>query len=281
MRIAIQGGRASFHDMAVRRYFCEQEPELIACRTFREQFTGLRAGAVDYVVMAIENTLAGSLLPNYSLLEEFEARVVGEVYLHIQQDLMALPGQSLSEIRTVRSHPIALQQCSGFMENHPHLRSVETHDTADSAREIRESAISGAAAIAGNLAAEVYELEILAAGIQNIADNYTRFWVISRNGQDEQTQTANKASLSFHVRHEVGALANVLDIFRDNGVSLGLIQSVPIPGRPDEYAFHVDVESFARADFERALTRVKKITSHFHILGEYQSGVKPYDRASS
>lgn len=276
MKIAIQGGKASFHDMVTRQYFKDQPVELVECRTFRQQCSYLIEGTVDFVVMAIENSLAGGILPNYSLLERFPFKIIGERYLHIKQNLMALPGQTLQDITLVRSHPMALHQCSEFLEQHPHLHGEETHDTADSAREIREQMLTGVAAIAGQLAAELYQMEILAESIENIKDNYTRFLVLSKNGQS-RPETANKASLSFHVMHHVGALADVLDVFRDHKVNLALIQSIPIPGKPDEYAFHVDVEWHDANHYDQAIAVAAKITREFKILGEYCSGEKPYD----
>ncbi|MFQ5648987.1 MAG: prephenate dehydratase [bacterium] len=281
-KIAIQGGRASFHDMAARAYFADTEIELKACRTFRQQIQDLLAGEVACAVLAIENTLSGSILPNYSLLQNAAVTIAGEVYLHIRQNLMALPGQALADIEWVKSHPIALHQCSEFLEDHPHLRSVETHDTAESAREIREQRETGVAAIAGTLAAELYGLEILAPSIENIKENYTRFLIIARrDGGHQVSPTANKASLSFHVMHKVGALAQILDILRDNGLNLGLIQSTPIPGRPDEYAFHIDVEWLERPDFDEAVRELAPVTRELRILGEYEVGKKPYDNRQS
>ena len=275
-RAAIQGGKASFHDMAARQYFSGHDIELSECRTFRQQVQQLVAGEVDYVVMAIENTLAGSILPNYGLLQNSPVTIIGEVYLRIQQNLMALPGQQLAGIKTVMSHPMALHQCSEFLESHPELMSLETHDTADSAREIREKEQTAVAAIAGSLAAEIYRLEILAESIENIHQNYTRFLVVTREADAADNPGANKASLSFHTMHKVGALAQVMNVFRDNGLNLALIQSTPIPGQPDEYAFHVDVEWYERQDYDEALRDLVPVTRGLRVLGEYKSGNKPY-----
>lgn len=275
LKVAIQGGRASFHDMACREYFGEREIELRECVTFRQQCVDVMADRAEYAVMAIENSLAGSILPNYALLQEFPLIIRGEAYLQIEQNLMALPGQKLSDIHAIRSHPMALHQCSEFLERHQEIRSVESFDTAESAREISEKQLRGIAAIAGCLAAELYDLAILEASIENIKDNYTRFLVLSKN-QEESTSIADKASLSFHVRHEVGALAGILNIFRDHSVNLGLIQSIPIPGRPDEYAFHVDIEWRSRRQYEQAIEQVRRTARELVILGEYKAGKKPY-----
>lgn len=282
IKIAIQGGPASFHDMAARTFFRDQGFDLSPCRTFRQQIQQLLASEVDFVVMAIENTLSGCILPNYHLLLDSDVTIIGEVYLHIQQNLMALPGQTLGQIRSVESHPIALHQCSDFLEAHPAIVPVETHDTADSARNIGESNAKGVAAIAGRLAAERYGLDILAESIENIKDNYTRFLVVARPRKTPAPNPmANKASLSFHIMHKVGALAQALNVFRDNGLNLGLIQSTPIPGQPDEYAFHVDVEWFERHDFDEAIRDLTRVTRELKILGEYRSGSKPYGHTAS
>ncbi len=277
MRIAIQGGKASFHDLVARQYFPGHELALVECRTFRQQCTYLQAGQVDFVVMAIENSLAGGILPNYTLLQRFPFTIVGERYLHVKQNLMALPGQTITDIKIVRSHPMALHQCNEFLEQHPHICGEESHDTADSAREIREKGLRGVAAIAAESAAELYDLNILAASIENIKNNYTRFLVLSKEKQ-VVSPDANKASVCFHVQHKVGALANVLDVFRDQSLNLGLIQSIPIPGHPDEYAFHVDLRWLKRENYELAIAKVRQLTRELTILGEYQCGDKPYDR---
>jgi prephenate dehydratase len=159
--------------------------------------------------------------------------------------------------------------------------SYESHDTADSARDILEHRREGVAAIAGPLAADLYGLEILAKSIENIHQNYTRFLVASAEPEQDRASVANKASLCFHTIHKVGALAQAMNVFRDNGLNLGLIQSVPIPGQPDEYAFHVDVEWLERVDYDEALDDLKKLTRDLKVLGEYQSGIKPYEKSGT
>lgn len=281
MKIAIQGGEASFHDMAARAHFPDSEIELIQCRTFKQQCTELINGHADTAVMAIENSLAGSILPNYGLLEENPITIVGEIYLQIQQHLLALPGQHLLDIESVRSHPMALHQCSDFLETHSQLRSVETHDTAESAGEIRDKNLKGVAAIASSLAAERYRLTILAESIENDKLNYTRFLVLEKENGESNPSLSNKASLVFHVRDAVGALADVLDVFRDCSLNLALIQSTPIMGRPDEYAFHVDVTWQREADFAKALENIRLLTKELKILGKYRAGTKPNGRSQN
>lgn len=275
LSIAIQGGQASFHDMATRQYFPENSLSLCECRSFRQLCKTLVAGEADLGVMAIENSLVGSILPNYALLHEYPLYIIGETFLHIEQNLMALPGQQISDLHSVRSHPMALQQCSDFLEKLPHIRNVESPDTAESAREIAAENLMGVGAIASRLAAERYGLELLAAGIENLKDNYTRFLVISREPAPKHHH--GKASVNFHVSHEVGSLSKVLNIFFEKGLNLTLIQSLPIPGRPDEYAFHVDLEWENPERFELAIEGVKRFTKQLMILGVYNRGEKPYD----
>ena len=273
-RVAIQGTEASFHDIAARKYF-GSSIDLVECLTFRQQCKQLVAGGADYALMAIENSIAGSILANYGLLEEFPIAIAGEVYIQIQQHLLALPGQTLTDIASVRSHPIALQQCSEFLEAHPQIRSIEFHDTAASAKEIAGKRLKGMAAIAGRLAAERYKLIILAESIENNKANYTRFLILEQGNGKHSPEFPNKASLTFHVRDQVGALAEVLNIFLECSLNLGLIQSTPIVGRPEEYAFHVDINFQNHTDFLAALKKVGKVTTKLKILGRYQAGTKP------
>jgi prephenate dehydratase len=273
-KVAIQGTETSFHDVAAREYF-GSSIDLVECRTFRQQCQELVAGGADYALMAIENSLAGSILPNYGLLEEFPIAIAGEVYIRIQQHLLALPGQTLPDITSVRSHPIALQQCSEFLEANSQIRSIESYDTAASAKEIAGNQLKGIAAIAGRLAAERFGLVILAESIENNRANYTRFLILEKGNGKQSSEFPNKASLTFHVRNQVGALAEVLNIFREYSLNLGLIQSTPIVGRPEEYAFHVDINFQNQTDFLAALKKVGKVTTKLKILGKYQAGAKP------
>ncbi len=273
-RVAIQGTETSFHDIAAREYF-GSSIDLVECLTFRQQCQQLVTGGADYALMAIENSLAGSILANYGLLEEFPIAISGEVYIQIQQHLLALPGQTLTDIASVRSHPIALQQCSEFLEAHPKIRSIESHDTAISAKEIAGKQLKDVAAIASRSAAERYGLIILAESIENHKANYTRFLILEKGNGKQASEFSNKASLTFHVRDQVGALTEVLNIFRDYSLNLGLIQSTPIVGRPEEYAFHVDINFQNQTGFLAALKKVGKVTTKLKILGKYQAGAKP------
>jgi prephenate dehydratase len=269
LRIAIQGEKGSFHDLAARQYFSSDKLHILPCKTFHAVCRQVSESAADFGIMAIENSLAGSILPNYALIQEFNFTITGEQYLNIEHHLMALPDQALTDIKTVRSHPMALMQCSRFLEEHSYLQQIEWDDTAGSARQISELREKGVAAIASQLAAEMSGLKILARNIEDLKINYTRFFIFSKH-KDIQNLTGNKASLSFRIGHYVGSLAAFLNIFSQNHLNLTLIQSVPIPGCPDEYRFHVDVEWHDHADFTAALNHTKKNTQEVHILGIYE-----------
>ncbi|MGH1365530.1 MAG: prephenate dehydratase [Calditrichia bacterium] len=279
MNVAIQGGRASFHDMAARKYFAGETLELLECASFRELCRAVVKDRVDFALMAIENTLVGSILPNYSLLREYPLSIQGEVYLPISHHLMALPGQRFTEIKSVRSHPMALLQCSEFLDRYPQIHIVEGSDTADSARDIRENSLSGVAAIASRLAAETYELDVLADHIENLQHNYTRFLILSAS--NIQNSHGNKAALNFRVDHSTGSLVKALGVMSAHEINLTQIQSIALPDHPHEYAFHVDVEWDTAADFEKAMQEMQKYTRRLTILGRYSKGERPYDRTTS
>lgn len=274
-RVAIQGGIASFHDLAVREYFKDQSTELLPCKTFKQVCNAVVHGDSDYGVIAIENSLAGSLLPNYGLLENHPLQIIGEQYLRISHNLMALPGQTVQDIKIVKSHPMALAQSSEFFEKYSHLEPLETDDTAESAREIALNQVRGVAAVASALAAELFNLDILEAGIENLKQNYTRFFVIAPKKIKIKTG-GQKASLNFRISHQVGSLAGILEIFKKFNINLTLIQSVPVPGYPDEYSFHIDLEWTIEEDFLRALEAMREKSQAVSLLGVYKKGVKPY-----
>lgn len=269
MKVAIQGKRASFHDAAAQRYFTQQDIQLVECRTFLDMCDTLCAGRSEYAVMAIENTLAGSLLPNYMLLSEFPLQIIGEQYLHIAQNLMALPGQKIADITSVHSHPIALQQCARFLAGHRHIVAVEKYDTAASAEEIAGGRISGVAAIASAEAAHLHGLEILASGIEDNKQNQTRFLILAAPGHAPVSHP-NKASLCFQTVHATGALGKALDVFSRNHINLTKIQSVPVPGQPYTYQFHVDIVWNGITDMDTALHEIEVVTQNVRVLGMYQ-----------
>ncbi|KHJ37272.1 P-protein [Pedobacter glucosidilyticus] len=270
-RVAIQGIKASFHEEAAFKFFGE-DIDTIECNSFKETFQKLKAGEADYVVMAIENSIAGSLLPNYTLLREYNFPVIGEVYLHIQLHLMALPGVKFEDIKTVTSHPIAIRQCNDFLDDFPHLKVVESSDTAACAKKIKEEQLTDTVAIANNLAAKLYGLEILERRIESNKKNYTRFLILTDKQVD--IKDSNKASLCFQVNNNVGSLAAVLNIFAENKINMSKIQSMPVLGKRNEYNFYVDVEWKDTKQYDRAIRDSLKHTSNFSILGEYKKNDK-------
>jgi prephenate dehydratase len=267
-RVAIQGIRASFHEEAALKYFGENI-ETIECSSFKQTFEALQKKEADYVVMAIENSIAGSILPNYSLLLSYGFPVVGEIYLPIQLHLMALPGVRFEDIKYVTSHPIAIRQCVDFFDEYPHLQIVESNDTAACAKRIRDEQLTDTVAIANTLAARLYGLDVLERRIESNKKNFTRFLILSHDENIEKKQ-ANKASLCFQVSNNVGALAKVLNVFAHEGVNMSKIQSMPILGKRNEYNFYVDIEWDEARQYDTAIRQILKYTHNFNILGEYQ-----------
>ncbi len=268
-RVAIQGIRASFHEEAAFRYFGE-DIETIECNSFKKTFEALKHGEADYVVMAIENSIAGSLLPNYSLLLNYTFPVIGEVYLPIQLHLMALPGVAFEDVKTAMSHPIAIRQCVDFFDDYPQIKVVEGNDTAACAKRIRDEQLTDTVAIANTLAAKMYGLEILERRIESNKKNFTRFLILTTHDNAEKVEDANKASLCFQVSNEVGSLAKVLNIFAENSINMSKIQSMPVLGRRNEYNFYVDVEWTDSKQYDITLRNMLKYTQNFNILGEYK-----------
>ena len=266
MKIAIQGGRASFHDIAARKYFNE-EIETVKCRTFRQICTELVEGKVDYSLMAIENSIAGSILPNYSLLKEHNLFICGEYKMQIHQNLMALPGQKIENLHKVMSHYMALSQCREFLDPYTNIELEEFHDTADSAKEIFEKNLKGVGAIAGDYAAEIYGLEILAHNIETIPENYTRFLVLRKDKKIEGV--CNKATINFELPNQVGSLAKTLQTVVDYGINLTKIQSIPIIGRPDQYTFYADCTWENSDQMRRCFITLRDTLPSLDIMGEY------------
>ncbi len=266
IKVAIQGIKGCFHEEAAYRYFGD-EIETVECESFKKTCELLKQGKVDYVVMAIENSIAGGLLPNHSLLRDYRFPIVGEVYLHIKLHLMAIPGVAIPDIRFVESHPIALQQCNDYLEENPQFKITEGEDTAGSAKKVSELQLKDTAAIANQLSAKLYGLDILERRIETNKKNYTRFLILT-NKTDEKVNV-NKASLSFQTGNGVGALSKVLHCFAEQNINLSRIQSMPVLGKPNEYDFYVDVEWNNQADYEAAIRRVLKLTNNFNIMGEY------------
>ncbi len=280
LNIAIQGAAASFHHQAARLYFNGQGVEILECRSFEQVCESLGQGKVDFAIMAIENTFTGSLLPNYGLLQAYPLHIIGEQYLHIEQHLMAIPGQQLEDIAFVHSHPIALHQCNIFLEEHQKIIAIEKYDTAGSARDIKEHHQMGIAAIAGANAAKLYGLEILATNIENIKKNQTRFLVLSRTGK-ETVKDPNKASVCLEAAHKVGSLLEVLQVFHLNLINITKIQSVPILGKPYQYQFHLDLEWGEETNLEGAIRELQACTFSSRVLGKYKKGLRDNDYTDS
>jgi prephenate dehydratase len=271
-RIAIQGIKASFHEEAAYKYF-GKEIETVECNSFKETCDKLENGEADFVIMAIENSIAGSLLPNYTLIRDYGFSVVGEVYLAIRLHLMALPGVKFEDIRTVTSHPIAIRQCLDFFNDYPHIKIVESNDTAACAKRIQDEKLTHTMAIANSLAAELYGLNILERSVESNKKNFTRFLILKKDKTDEGKKI-NKASICFQVGHKAGSLAQVLNVFAEQDVSLTKIQSMPVLGKRDEYYFYVDLEWPSTEKYDKAVRKALKYTTNFNILGEYQKNDK-------
>lgn len=266
-RVAIQGIKASFHEEAAYKYF-GKNIETLECNSFKQTCEELESGKADFVVMAIENSIAGSLLPNYTLIREYNFAVIGEVYLPIQLHLMALPGVKFEDIKTATSHPIALRQCLDFFDQYPHIKIVESSDTAACAKKIQDEQLTDTVAIANSLAAETYGLNIIERRIESNKKNYTRFLILKKE-KKEENKTINKASIVFQVGNQVGALAKVLNIFAELEVNLTKIQSMPVLGKRNEYYFYVDIEWNNMENYDTAIRKTLKYTVNFNIMGEY------------
>jgi prephenate dehydratase len=271
-RVSIQGYEGSFHQMAARQFF-GNEVGVIACATFREVIrVASSRKESDGGVMAIENSIAGSILPNYNLLQKSDLRVVGEIYLQINQHLLVNPGVKLEDIREVHSHQMALLQCIDFLEKHPAWKLVETEDTALSAKHLQQHHSRHHAAIAGKLAAELFGLDVLVPNIHTMKNNYTRFLILQREDNAMPVGEPDKASVNFHTDHSRGSLARVLTKIADGGINLSKLQSFPIPGSEWEYSFHADMEFEEIGQFERVIEAIRPLTAALKIYGVYKKG---------
>lgn len=266
-KVAIQGIATSFHEVAALQYF-GQEVETIECLSFHDLCESIKNGSADFGVMAIENSIAGSILPNYFLLQQYHFTILGEVYLPIRMHLMAFPGVELSAIRVIESHPMAIRQCSDYLYQLPNVEIRESEDTAWSAKKIKENKLLNTAAIANEQAAKKYGLTILEKRIETNKKNFTRFLILSKKNGIQKD--GNKASLSFEVANEVGSLADALMTFKDQKINLSKIQSVPIVGKPSEYTIHVDVEWSKRKNYDMALQYLMRQVNNLNIMGEYK-----------
>jgi prephenate dehydratase len=271
VKVSIQGFEGSFHQEAARLFF-GKEVEVICCANFRDVVKiASNKKESDGGVMAIENSIAGSILPNYNLLQKSNLRIIGEVYLQIRQNLMVYPGVKLEDIREVHSHPMAIQQCFGFLDKY-NWKLVESEDTALSAKHIHQHRSKHIAAIASKLAAEIYELDMIAPNIHTLKNNYTRFLILQRDDKPLEIADADKASINFHTDHSKGSLAKVLTKIAEAGINLSKLQSFPIPGSDWLYSFHADLEFDNKKQFYDMIETIEKLTESLKIYGVYKKG---------
>jgi prephenate dehydratase len=267
-KVAIQGFEGSFHQIASQQFF-GKDITIIPCATFREVVEATKNRQTDASVMAIENSIAGSILANYNLLHKSGLAIIGEVYLPIKQHLLVNPGVKLEDIHEVHSHPMAIQQCLDYLVKH-NWKLVETEDTALSARHVHQRKKKHTAAIAGKLAAELFHLEIAAESIHTEKNNYTRFLVLQ--SEEIELKDADKASISFHTDHSKGSLAKVLTKIADGGINLSKLQSFPIPGSNWKYNFHADMEFDSKEQFQTVIKNIGPLTEQVKIYGIYKNG---------
>ncbi|CDF78079.1 prephenate dehydratase [Formosa agariphila KMM 3901] len=268
--VSIQGIKGSFHHIVARTYF-DNDVEIDECMSFDAVVDNLINKKSDVAIMALENTIAGSILPNYALIDKFNLHIIGEHYLDIQHNLMAYPGQKIEDIKEVYSHPMALLQCKTFFKDYPHIKLVEDKDTAETAERITSKQLKGVAAIASKTAAEIFGLEILAESIQTIKENETRFVIVKTQNSVLDESEITKASIRFVVEHKRGSLASVLNVLSDCRMSLTKIQSLPKIETPWKYAFFVDVTFLKYSNFEKAKSILDIMVKEFKVLGEYKN----------
>lgn len=273
LTIAIQGIKGSFHHQVAGEYF-EQRHKLDECMSFEKLVQSLKQNRAHKGVMALENSIAGSIIPNYALIDKNELHIIGEYYLNIHMNLMALPGQTIEEITEVHSHPIALLQCGVFFSQYPHIKLVESGDTAETAERIKKQGLKGIAAVASPIAASMYGLEILAAGIHTVKSNMTRFVIVKTQNKVLPKEEINKASVKFELDDTPGALAAVLNMMNTCKLNLTKIQSMPIIETPFQYSFFVDVVFEKYKHYEKAKKILELMTTHFKVLGEYKAGIR-------
>ncbi|AUS05735.1 prephenate dehydratase [Pseudotamlana carrageenivorans] len=268
--VAIQGVKGSFHHIVTQQFF-ENPVNSIECMTFDRVVDSLLSKESDAGVMALENSIAGSIIPNYALIDKNALHIVGEHYLDIQHNLMALKGQRIEDIKEVYSHPMALLQCKKFFRQYPHIKLVEDKDTAEVAQRIHENQLKGIGAIASVAAAEIFDLDILAESIQTIKNNETRFVIVTRKNSAVPEHEINKASVKFEANHKRGSLATILNVMSDCRLNLTKIQSLPIIETPWKYAFFVDVTFESYEDFKKAKAIIDIMGDAFKVLGEYKN----------
>ena len=270
-KVIVQGYPGCFHEEAAVKYFGGLPLEIVPARTFADLATTLVGAPNDHLaIIAIENSIAGSLLQNYRIIRENHLRVIGEVYLRIRHNIMALPGQALGDIIEVHSHPMALNQCLDFLREYPHIRLVEKEDTALSAKLIVDNNLKGVAAIASETAAEIYDLDILAKGIESSKTNYTRFFIAQDSTQSLVLSNFDKASIYLRVPHQKGSLVKVLQIVSDRNINVSKLQSYPVLGEVNTYYFHLDLEFDDLDDYEDCIDDLQGVTDMIEVIGLYK-----------
>jgi prephenate dehydratase len=273
-KIAIQGFEASFHEIVALNYFGENI-KTIECASFPKLFQVMEKQQADFAVCAIENSLAGSILPNYAYLRNSDLTIIGEVYLRIEMNLMALPNQAMEQINEIHSHPMALLQCRKFLEQYPNVQIAESNDTALSAKEIKENHIKHRAAIASKRAAQLYGLDIIAADIHDNKRNFTRFLILApSSAKAHLSNEINKSSISFRAHHTPGSLAKVLTIIGEHNINLTKIQSLPVIGEEWQYYMYADLEFEDAESYKKMLKEIEPYTTSLKVLGEYKQGNK-------
>lgn len=270
-KVAIQGFAGSFHQIAAHNYF-GKDINIIPCVTFAEVVNNITSGEADTGLLAIENSTAGSILPNYALLQRSNLFVVGEIYLHIKHHLLMLPGRTIKDIERVHSHPMALMQCREYLEQHPEWRLSESDDTALSARHLRDFNRTNTAVIASDLSAKLYDLDIVQENVHTERENYTRFLVLNKVKKEKDRENDHKSSLYFQVEDDPGCLAKVLECIGERDINLSKVQSFPIPGLEWQYYFHSDLEFSSMDQFDDVIECIKPLTKHLRILGVYHKG---------
>lgn len=273
VKVGIQGIATSFHEVAAQHYFT-QTIEIVECLSFHQLCVALDEDQCDYAVMAIENTIAGSILPNYFLLEEFHFSITGEVYLPIHMHLLALPGVKLKDIKTIESHPMAIRQCADYLTRFKDATVCEGSDTALTARKVAEQKLTNTAVIANELAAKKFGLEIIERRIETHKKNFTRFLILKKG--ESNAEGANKASLCFEVANKSGSLADLLVILKEHHLNMSKIQSIPVIGKPSQYSIHIDLEWEVRQDYDQALRLMLRKVKNLSVLGEYKKGKIEY-----
>ena len=268
--VSIQGVRGAFHQEAAVKYF-GSGIDILECITFQELIDSVESGKANYGIMAIENSLVGSILPNYALIRESSLSIIGEIYIRIEQNLIAASGESVDSITEVRSHPMALAQCEKFFKDRSSARLVECEDTALSAKQIAEHNLKGVATVASRRAALEYGLEIIESSIESNKENYTRFLILEKQSSSIISEISDKASITFTALHSPGSLMRILKHFADFGINLTMLQSLPMVGKKWEYVFHADLVFSSLAEFYKALEMVKESTLSLKVLGVYQS----------